>query len=285
MSDTKLKVAFFGTPYVARDTFIQLGVAGYLPEVVITNSDSKQGRGQILQPCVTKIWAIHKHIPSLSPERIDESVIAEIKKYNCDYAIVVAYGKMLPQSLIDSFPRGILNVHYSLLPKYRGASPVESAVRNGETATGVTIQKLAFAMDAGDIFAQKELPIGESETAPLLKQRLIAVGAELLIDTLPAFETGDVTHTPQDHAQATFAKKIKKEERELSLSDNVQENWNKYRAYAEAPGTHFFVEKNDQKVRVKIVQAELKDGIFTPVRIVPEGKKEMDFEVFLKSIT
>ena len=285
MSDKKLKIAFFGTPYVARDTFVKLGLAGYIPSVVITNADTKQGRGQTLQSCVTKAWATDANIPTFSPLTIDAVAIEEIKKYNCDYAVVVAYGKILPQSLIDTFPKGILNVHYSLLPKYRGASPVESALLNGETTTGVTIQKLVLKMDAGDIFAQSEILIDATETAIELKERLIDDGAKLLIEVLPKFEANEVTATPQDHSKATFANKIKKEERELSLSDNTQKNWNKYRAYAEAPGTHFFTEKNGKTIRIKITQAELKDGVFTPIRVIPEGKNEMEYEVFLKNIS
>jgi methionyl-tRNA formyltransferase len=285
MSNPKLRIAFFGTPYVARDTFAKLGLAGYKPTVVITNTDTKQGRGQTLQPCVTKTWAEEESIPVLSPIEINEDAIREIQSYNCDYAIVVAYGKILPQALIDTFPKGILNVHYSLLPKYRGASPVESAIKNGETVTGVTIQKLVLAMDAGDILAQKELLIGEKETAPELKERLIDAGAELLIEVLPLFEMNEIAPTPQDHNKATFAKKIKKEERELFLNGNPQENWNTYRAYAEDPGTHFFAEKNGKTIRVKITGAELKDGVFIPLRVIPEGKNEMEYGVFLKSVT
>jgi methionyl-tRNA formyltransferase len=283
MSEEPLKIAFFGTPYVARDTFMGLVAHGYKPTIVVTNSDSKQGRGQTLQPCITKAWALENNIPVLSPERIDEETIEQLKAFDCDYAIVVAYGKILPQAVIELYPQGMINVHYSLLPKYRGASPVESALLHGDTITGVTIQKLALAMDAGDILAQTKVAIEPHETAPHLKTRLIKVGTHALIDLLPYFEAGSVSHTPQDHSQATFAPKILKEDRELLLSDDAQKNWNKYKAYAEAPGTHFFVEKNGAKMRVKIATATLQDGIFTPLRVTPEGKKEMDYSVFLQS--
>ena len=281
MSNSKMKIAFFGTPYVAAVTFEALYKARYIPTVVITNPDSKQGRGQTLQPCTTKMWAQEHKISVLSPEKIDAETIEEIKAYNCDYAIVVAYGKMLPQTLIDSFPKGMLNVHYSLLPKYRGASPVESALLHGETETGVTIQKLVLAMDAGDILVQENIAIENEETAPLLKERLIAIGSQMLIELLPKFEAGAVTPIPQKHEQATFAKKIKKEEREIDLQADAQKNWNKYRAYAEAPSTYFYIVKNGIKVRVKIVTAQLVNGIFMPLRIIPEGKNVMDFTQFI----
>lgn len=281
MSTKKLKIAFFGTPYVAADTLEALYDAGYVPVVVVTNPDSKQGRGQTLQPCVTKTWAQEHTIPVLSPETLDAEAIKQLKAYDCDYAIVVAYGKILPQSFIDIFPKGILNVHYSLLPKYRGASPVESALLHGETETGVTIQKLVLAMDAGDIFAQEKVAIESEETAPLLKERLIAIGSQVLIELLPKLEAGTVTPTPQKHEEATFAKKITKVEREINLTSDAQKNWNKYRAYAEAPSTYFFVEKNGVKVRVKIVTAEFVNGAFTPLRVIPEGKNAMDFTQFM----
>lgn len=281
MDEETLKIAFFGTPYVARDTFATLVAHGYRPTVVVTNPDSKQGRGQTLQPCVTKAWALENNIPVLSPLRIDEETIAQLKTFGCDYAIVVAYGKIVPQAVIDLYPQGMINVHYSLLPKCRGASPVESVLLHGDTVTGVTIQKLALAMDAGDILAQTQVAIKPDETAPQLKTRLIEIGTQALIDLLPYYGAGTVSQTPQDHTQATFAKKIQKEERELSLSGDAQKNWNKYRAYAEAPGTHFFVEKNGVRVRVKIVTATFKDGVFIPLRVTPEGKKEMDYSIFL----
>jgi methionyl-tRNA formyltransferase len=281
MSTKKLKIAFFGTPYVARDTFDALYAAGYIPTVVVTNPDRKQGRGQVLQACETKVWAEDHNIEVLSPEKIDADTIEKLKAYDCDCAIVVAYGKILPQALIDIFPKGILNVHYSLLPKYRGASPVETTILSGETVTGVTIQKLVLAMDAGDILAQESVSIGANETAPELKIRLIEIGIQQLLYTLPSYEAGTLQGTVQDHTQATFAPKIHKEERELNLTDDAVKNWNKYRAYAEAPGTHFFIEKNGVKVRIKIITAELQNGVFTPLCVIPEGKKEMDYSVFL----
>jgi methionyl-tRNA formyltransferase len=283
MSTQKLKIAFFGTPYVARDTFDALYDAGYIPTVVVTNPDSKQGRGQIVHACETKAWAQDHNIEVLSPEKIDIETIEQLKAFNCDYAVVVAYGKILPQALIDLFPKGILNVHYSLLPKYRGASPVETALLHGETVTGVTIQKLVLAMDAGDILAQESVSIGANETAPELKTRLIEVGILQLLSILPSYEAGTLQGTVQDHTQATFAPKIQKEERELILTDNTEKNWNKYRAYAEASGTHFFVERNEAKIRVKIITAELQNEIFTPLRVIPEGKNEMDYSTFLQS--
>jgi len=266
--------AFFGTPYVARDTLAYLVEQGYTPEVVVTSPDALRGRGLTLTACETKAWALEHNLPVLPPHKIDDDFIKTIQGFGCDYAIVVAYGKILPQALIDTFPLGILNIHYSLLPKYRGASPVEGALLSGETETGVAIQKMVFELDAGDLLASKKTTILPNETTRELRPRLVSLGAELLVETLPAFEAGSLTPIPQDHSLATVTKKIKKEMGELSLAGNAQENWNRYRAYAESPGTYFFAEKDGKRIRVKIKSARYEDGIFMPVLVVPEGKTE-----------
>ncbi len=268
---------FFGTPYVARDTLKVLKTCGYTPVLIVTSPDSPRGRGMVLTPTETKVWAIENNIPCITPEKITEEVIRSIGTYNASYALVAAYGKILPQTLIDSFPKGILNVHYSLLPKYRGASPVEAALLNGDTVTGVAIQQMVSELDAGDILALTEVAIEPTETTRELRPRLVTIGANLLADILPSFEAGTQPRTPQDHALATRCKKIKKESGLLDLSGSPQENWNKYRAYAESPGTYFFIQKGDRQVRMKITAAHLENGTFVVDRVIPEGKKEQPF--------
>jgi methionyl-tRNA formyltransferase len=270
---TSNKFAYFGTPYVARDTLAVLLSRGYRPEVVITSPDAPRGRGLTLTPSETRVLAEEHGIPVLAPAELTPAVLEEIKKYECRAGICVAYGKILPQTLIDAFPQGILNIHYSLLPKYRGASPVEGALLHGDTVTGVAIQKMVWELDAGDILAKKEVAIGPAETTRELRPRLVAIGAELLADVLPAFFAGTAEFTPQDASAATHPGKIEKAEGELDLAGDQELNWNKYRAYAESPGTYFF---KDGK-RVKIKTAQFKNGQFTPLTIVPEGKGEMKY--------
>mgnify|MGYP001371891792 CR=1 FL=1 len=219
----------------------------------------------------------------LAPASLDAAFIEELRAYGCAYAIVVAYGKLLPQALIDAFPLGVLNIHYSLLPKYRGASPVEAALLAGEAETGVTIQRMVLKMDAGDILARRAVPIGKEETSRELRSRLITAGAELLIETLPAFISGTAPRIPQDEAQATFARKIAKEEGLLSLTDGAEANWRKYRAYYESPGTFFYAQKDGKRIRVKVSKASFEDGIFTIERVIPESKSEQDYSLLLKS--
>lgn len=275
--------AFFGTPYVARDTLALLVARGYVPAVVVTSPDAPRGRGMTLTPCETKAWALEHDLPVLTPEKADDALIEELKGYGCEYAIVVAYGKILPQALIDSFPLGILNIHYSLLPKYRGASPVEGALLAGETETGVAIQRMVYALDAGDVLASKTVAIEPHETTRELRPRLVEIGAALLADILPAFEEGALVPVPQDDSKATITKKIRKEMGELSLRGDATENWNKYRAYAESPGTYFFMEKDGKRLRVKIRTARFEDGVFAPELVVPEGKNETAYSGLVSS--
>ncbi len=272
--------AYFGTPYVASDTLEYLLAHGYRPEVVITSPDAPRGRGMVMTPTDTKQVALAHGIPVITPEKLNEEARADIASYGCEYGIVVAYGKILPQAVIEQFPLGLINIHYSLLPKYRGASPVESAIRNGDTVTGVTIQQLVRELDAGDILAVEEVSIDPEETTRELRPQLIECGAELLVSFLPSYEAGTFTRTPQDASVATHCGKIDKSEGELDIHGDALLNWNTYRAFAESPGTYFYTQKNDRRVRVKIVTATYNGKEFTPDRIVPEGKNEMSYQDF-----
>jgi methionyl-tRNA formyltransferase len=271
------RFAFFGTPYVARDTLAALVTAGYVPSVVITSPDALRGRGLELTPCETKVWALEHNLPVLTPAKLDETFLAELARFELTYAVVVAYGKIIPQAVLDAFPNGILNVHYSLLPAYRSASPVEAALRNGETVTGVTVQEMAFQLDAGDILSQEQVAIAPDDTTLTLRPRLIEAGSALLIQTLPSFIEGTVQRVPQDEARATCAPKIRKEEGCLNLvSGDPLTNWHTYRALRESPGTYFFAEKDGVRIRIKITDASYENGTFTLRKIVPEGKREVD---------
>ena len=264
---------FFGTPLVASETLATLLESGFTPSLVVTSLDAPKGRGLVLTPSSTKILALAHHIPVLTPEKLDTGAMTAIRSYECDYGICVAYGKIFPEELIASFQKGVLNVHYSLLPKYRGATPLETALLSGESETGVTIQKMVRELDAGDIIAQEATVIAPDETARELRPRLISLGAELLVATLPKYLNDEIVPTPQDAMLATRAFKIKKEDGLLDLTAPAETNWNKYRAYADNIGTYFF---KDGK-RMKITSAEFARGEFRVLRVIPEGKKEVAY--------
>ncbi len=264
---------YFGTPEVARDTLAILVERGFVPEAVVTSPDAPQGRGLTLMPSPVKAAARGLDIRVMTPEKLDDGAVAAIRALGCEYAVVVAYGKIFPETLIASFPKGVLNIHYSLLPKYRGAAPLEAAFLAGESVTGVTIQKMAQELDAGDILAQEETAIAPEETARELRPRLIKMGAQMLADILPAFVRGEIMPTPQDATRASRAPKRKKEDGLLSLDAPAEENWNTYRAYADTIGTYFF----ENGKRVKITKASFRDGKFLIERVIPEGRRDMPY--------
>lgn len=265
--------AYFGSPSVSADTLELLLEHGYRPAVVVTSLDARRGRGMELTPTETRVLAEALEVPAITPEKLDAEAIEHIKTFGCEYAVVVAYGKIFPEALIRSFPKGVLNIHYSLLPKYRGATPLEAALLAGDTNTGVTIQKMAKELDAGDVLAQEAIPVAPEDTAASLRPRLVALGAKLLAETLPSYLKGGIVPVPQDAKKASYAPKRKKEDGQLALTDAAKVNWAKYRAYNDTIGTYFF----DSCKRIKITKAIFKNGKFSIERVIPEGKREMAY--------
>jgi methionyl-tRNA formyltransferase len=266
------KFIFFGTPRVARETLAALVGAGYVPIAVVTNPPAPKGRGMELMPSETEVFAreqglpVHTDLDALPP---------------ADYGVVVAYGKILSEDILNHFPLGLLNVHYSLLPRYRGAAPVETALLHGEKETGVTVQRLALKMDAGDVLAYATEGVRDEDTVKSLRPRLTKLGATLLLDTLPGFLAGNVVSRVQDATQVTYAPKLKKSDGELVLSGDGWQNWLRYRAFDDASGTYFFGTVGSKTMRVKIVKAAYIDGMFVVQRVVPEGKSEQDYTTLL----
>lgn len=273
MIQNTISFAFFGTPDVAVETLDILKAHGYIPNIIVTSPDRPAGRGLALTPPPVKIWAETHHIPYLQPEKLDSEFLSKLQATSYKLFIVVAYGKIIPQNIIDLPEKGTFNIHYSLLPKYRGASPVESAILHGEIETGVDIQRMAFELDSGDIIAEEKVSIEPDEVAPVLRKRLIQIGGKLLVDTLPSIINGAATQTKQTKEGVSKCGKIKKENGLIDLADDPIKNYNKYRAYFGWPGVHFF--KNDK--RIKITKAKFENGQFIPERIIPEGKKETDY--------
>lgn len=207
-----MRVCFMGTPDFAETSLRALIDGGFDVVGVFTQPDKPVGRKQVLTPPPVKTLALQNNIPVWQPVKLRDGTAERIlRELAPDVIAVVAYGRILPKAILDLPPLGCVNIHGSLLPKYRGAAPIQWAVINGEAETGVTAQYMAEALDAGDIIGVKRTPIGPEETAGELFDRLAPLGAQLLCDTLRALEKGNVARVPQDDNDATFAPPLTKE--------------------------------------------------------------------------
>jgi len=272
MEDNSKKIIFLGTPELSVTILESLLSAGYKVPLVITSTDKPVGRKQILTPPPVKTFAESKNLKVIQPEKLGADVLEEIQNSGAELGIVVAYGHIIPQSIIDSLPKGFLNIHYSLLPEFRGASPVEQSILSGQKETGVTIQKLVFKLDAGPIVAVEEFILDNQITTPKLKDKLTQIGADLLVKILPNYLEGKITPKEQNESKATHCKKINKADGEIKLSDSDDSKWTKYRAYFGWPGIFYF---DKEGKRNKITEATLESGKFIIKKIIPEGKKEI----------
>jgi methionyl-tRNA formyltransferase len=275
-----LKFIFFGTPEVASKTLEILKNEGYIPEVIVTSPDKPSGRGLEIHETPVATWAKTNNIKCLKPEKLTAEFIDNLKETELN--IVVAYGKIIPEILINKPNLGTINIHYSLLPKWRGASPLEASLLNGDEVTGISIQQMEYKLDSGPILFEKEINIKIEETKNDIRNRLINLGADFLCDILPNIINKSITSKPQDETKATFCKKIKKEDGEININGNQKEIWNKYRAFYGWPGVFFFTEKKSKKIRIKITEATYENNSFIIKRVIPEGKKEISYEEYLK---
>ena len=275
--------AFWGTPEVSSKTLDILFNGGYIPKIIITSPESRSGRGMHINKTPVELWAIEHNIQCLKPEKIDDDFIKEFNNFNIDLSIVVAYGKILPENIIQLPKLGTINIHYSLLPKYRGASPLEGALLNGDTTTGISIQQMVFKLDSGPIIKEIEVPIDIDATKEELRASLIKLGGEALCSVIPDIYSKNINPKYQEEEKATFCKKIKKEDGLINPSINQKENYNKYRAFYGWPGVYFFTQKDNKDIRIKIVKAKYENDSFIIERVIPEGKKEISYQDFLKS--
>lgn len=282
MSKHNPKFIFFGTPDVSSKTLEILKNKGYIPSIIVTSPDTPKGRGLVLTETPVSLWAKENNIETIKPEKINEDFINNIKKLDLDLSIVVAYGKILPEELIKTPKLGTINIHYSLLPKWRGASPLEAALLNGDETTGISIQQMEYKLDSGPILVEEKIEISINDTKEEIREELINLGANCLCDILPKLQDKSIIPKNQDENLATFCKKIKKEHGEIDLNGDQKEIWNKYRAFYGWPGVFFFTEIKDKKIRVKITNATYENNSFIIKRVVPEGKKEISYDEFLR---
>lgn len=271
-------IIFFGSPYVAAETLVSLLEKGFSISLVVTNEDKPVGRHQALTSPPAKIIAKQYNIPVFQPKKLDQKAIEHIASYKANIHIVVAYGHIIPQSLLEVPPQKTFNIHYSLLPRWRGAAPVEFALLSGDTETGVTIQEMTYELDAGDIVAQEKITIEPTDTAETLFQKLIPLGSSLLIKTLPLILNETYSKIPQNTKEITRAPKIEKESGDITSIKNDIVKWNMYRAFYLRPGIFFFDSRNK---RIKIKSAVFLNNTFTPTRVIPEGEKEQDYSTYI----
>lgn len=288
---------FFGTSRFSVILLEELKTKyGITPELIITAPDRPVGRKQIITPPPAKDWAIENDVATFQPETLKENtdeLVEELQNY--PLFIVASYGKIIPKYILDipASEHGTLNVHPSLLPKYRGASPIQSQILNDEKHVGTTIMLMDEQMDHGDIIMQKEISFTPEEFPTQynkVEEKLAIESAGLLADILPKWISKKISTTPQDHDTATFTKIIKKEDGEIIISDteNTEQsraNYLKYLAYSEWPKTFFFFEKEGKKMRAIITEALFENGVFTIKKVIPEGRDEMSYADFQRYST
>jgi methionyl-tRNA formyltransferase len=282
------RIAFFGTSEIAVYVLDELKREGILPSLVITNPDSPQGRKLHLTPTKVADWAASEHIFTIKPTSLkDEEVVRTLQECSCDLFLVAAYGKIIPETVLKIPKWKTLNMHPSLLPRLRGASPIRSAILNNENPTGVTIMQLNTKMDEGPILAQEKIQVQKDKWpihGRILDETLARSGGQLLARTLREWLSGTITPIEQDHNQATYCAKITKEMGLLDFTLDPHLNLRKIRAFDGWPGTYFFYEKGDVKIRVKVLDAIVESEKLIITRIIPEGRREMDYDTFIHQV-
>ena len=300
MENSELKLVFMGTPEISAYVFEKMIEAGYHFVGLVAQPDHPVGRKGILEKVPTKVIAEKYGIPVFQPVKIrdDYSFVDDIKP---DLVITLAYGQIVPQAFLDKVPMGCLNLHGSLLPKYRGASPIQTALINNEKVTGVTLMEMVKAMDAGRMYAKKEFMIEEEDNSTSLFNKIKIAAAELVLEALPRYIKGELIGEAQDDDEVTFCSLIKPEQEklDLSLSANAIIGW--IRGLSDEPGAYLYI--NNLKLKIykakiinnnvdhqvgEIVKADknglvfqAKDAQIAILELQKEGKKRMDYRSFI----
>ena len=262
-----------GTPELARVGLGALLAGEFRIVGVITQPDRPKGRDLKLTPSPVKELALRSNLPVLQPERArNENFIEELAKLKPDLIVVAAFGQILPQSILDLPRFGCINVHTSLLPKYRGAAPIQWAILNDEYETGVTIMKMDAGMDTGAILTQEKILIHESDNAQTLHDRLATMGAELLMRTIPDYVAGKIPPRPQPTEGISYAPKIKKQDGQIDWTQPARAIWNRVRGLVPWPGAYTHVPAEPTPYLLKIWEAEPIQQSGTPGQILNADK-------------
>jgi len=293
------RIVFMGTPAFAVQTLEAL-IREYEVIGVVTQPDRPAGRNQQVQMSPVKQIALNHQIPVFQPEKIRRpEAISDLKQWQADVYVVAAFGQILPQSVLDIPPHGSINVHASLLPRWRGAAPIQAAIRTGDKKTGVTIMKMDAGLDTGPMVLQRSIAITEDETGATLHDKLAKLGADLLLEALPDFLSGKILPQPQPQVGMTYAPMVKKEEGNIDWSRPAVEIERLIRAFTPWPGT--YSSWKNQPIKIlggKAISGEEKQGVIIKtttgiavgtgtgllklVTVQLAGRKAMSVEEFIK---
>jgi methionyl-tRNA formyltransferase len=304
-----LRLAFFGTPDFAVPSLVRLQESSHLVVAVVTQPDRPRGRGHKLTPSPVKARAQETGVPVFQPDRLkDEAFLSAFADLHVDLAIVAAYGKILPKTLLDLPRLGMINVHASLLPRWRGAAPIHRAILAGDTKTGVTIMRVVPALDAGPMLAVVSLDIGPNETSAELEPRVAHAGAQVLIDVVDRLAQGPVDETPQDEARVTYAARLERAESRIDWNQPAAAIHNQIRGLQPWPlaaamlqgrrvlltrSEHFEVQSSKFEVSPSVPPGTIVEvdanalvvsctpGFLRIVSIQPEGRAAMSVRDFL----
>lgn len=280
----EIRYAFWGSDEFSINVLKTLIGGMFKPIAIISVPDMPKGRKKIITPTPLREFAREHNIECLTPEDLRSMAFDdEYRTLNLDVAIVASYGKIIPDNLLDIPKRGTLNVHPSLLPLWRGSSPIQNSIIHDELA-GVSIMLLDEKMDHGPLLDQKERPFINPDLDPIpyevLRDELAIEGGKMLLSVLPKWIEGRALAQPQDHSSATFSKILKKSDGKINLDDNPFVNLRKIRALNPWPGTFFIHKKDSKDIRVKVLSAHIENNKLVIEKVIPEGKSEMDWKSF-----
>ncbi len=306
MITNKIKVCFLGTPEFASQHLLTLLNHDAFEIVgVVTQPDRPAGRKMQLTPSPVKNLAVNNNLNFLTPENLrkEPQNFGIIKSWDADIAVVVAFGQILSQEFLDSFKFGAVNIHGSLLPLYRGAAPIQRSLENGDTVTGVSLQKMVFKLDAGAVIAERKINLNSETNATQLYDQLSVLGCELLKTDLIKYIKGEILPIPQDESKVTVANKISKEESFLNFNLTAEKFHNKVRAFSMGPGTHVLFQGKRLKIHKTNVVAKFAEpgkifsvtneeliigcaqNLISLIEVQPESKPKMKIQDFLKTIS
>jgi methionyl-tRNA formyltransferase len=262
-----LKIAFMGTPDFSVHILESLLQNKYSIVAAFSQEDKIVGRKKIIKKSPVKIFCEENEIPIFTPKKMDKETVQILRDKQADLIILVAYGKILPKIVLETPPLGAINIHPSLLPKFRGPSPVQNALLEGEKITGSTIMLMDEGVDTGDILRQKKIPIDDQETYIELKKKLAPFSADLLAETLDDFLEGKIIPQKQDSSKASYCRLIKREDGKINWNENGKSIFNRFRAFFGWPGIYALWNSGGIAKRIKLNRISLIEGDFTDKKI------------------